>query len=191
MQGEERRNRLLQILTQSKHPISGTTLAKELQVSRQVIVQDIALLRANGTEIFSASRGYLLPQAGCKRIFKVFHSDEEAEEELTSIVDLGGRVEDVFIYHKVYGVVRADMNIRSRIDIRRFISDIQSGRSSLLKNVTGGYHYHTVLADDGQTLDAVQEALQKKGMLAPLQDYEPVDFWNHANGPAPTPFPHS
>ena len=178
--GEARRNQLLQILSKSKHPISGTTLAKHLNVSRQIIVQDIALLRANGTEIFSASRGYLLPKTNqnVSRILKVYHSDDETEEEMTLIVDLGGKIQDVFIYHKVYGVIRADMNIRSRKDIQKFMESILSGKSSLLKNVTAGYHYHTIFAEDEETLDLIQEQLDKKGMLAKLQDYEPVNFWD-------------
>lgn len=177
--GEARRNQLLQILSKSKKPISGTTLAKHLHVSRQVIVQDIALLRANGTDILSASRGYLLPKTNqsASRVLKVYHSDAETADEMTLIVDLGGKIQDVFIYHKVYGVIRADMNIRSRKDIRTFMESILSGKSSLLKNVTAGYHYHTVLAEDEETLDLIQEQLRKKGMLAKLQDYEPVDFW--------------
>lgn len=178
MNGEERRKQILQILADSSTPVSGSALAKQLQVSRQVIVQDVALLKANGNEIFSASRGYILQQRNdISRVFKVLHSDDEVEEELTLIVDLGGRIRDVFVYHKVYGIVRADMNIRSRKDIRSFMDNIRSGKSSLLKNVTSGYHYHTVLADDEETLDLIQASLQDRGMLAPLQDYEPVDFW--------------
>ena len=178
MNGEQRRKQLMALLSDSSTPISGTVLARQMHVSRQVIVQDIALLRANGAEILSASRGYLMMQTEhpCSRVFKVLHSDEETEQELTMIVDLGGRIQDVFVYHKVYGVVRADMNIRSRKDIRTFMEDIISGNSSLLKNVTSGYHYHTVFADDEQSLDVIQESLQNRGFLARLQDYEPVDF---------------
>ena len=93
------------------------------------------------------------------------------------IVDLGGVVEDVFVYHKVYGVLRADMNIKSRRDVREYVQTLESGKSSLLKNVTSGYHYHTIRADSTEILDMIQEELQKKGFLAKLQDYEPVDFW--------------
>lgn len=178
MGGEQRRKELLDILTASKEPVSGSILAKRLQVSRQVIVQDIALLRANGTDILSASRGYLMlpAQQEVSRVFKVLHSDDQTEEELTLVVDLGGKVRDVFIYHKVYGIVRADMNIRSRRDIQVFLDHIHSGKSSLLKNVTSGYHYHTVVAEDVQTLDVIQDELHKKGMLAQLQKDEPVNF---------------
>ena len=105
------------------------------------------------------------------------HSDDEVEEELSAIVDAGGHVKDVFVYHKGYGVLRADMNIKSRRDIKNYLEEISSGKSSLLKNVTSGYHYHTILADSEEILDAIQEELQQKGFLAKLQDYEPVDFW--------------
>ena len=179
MNGEERRNQIFQILSGSSQPVSGAALAKQFQVSRQVIVQDIALLRANGAEIFSASRGYLIPKEkkAASRILKVFHTDAETEEELNLVVDSGGKVQDVFIYHKAFGVVRADMNIRSRQDIQNFMKDIRSGKSSLLKNVTAGYHYHTILAEDEQTLDLIQEKFRERGLLAKLQDYEPVNFW--------------
>ena len=100
---------------------------------------------------------------------------------LKKIVDLGGTVEDVFVYHKVYGVLRAEMNIKSRMDIRNYMEEIRSGKSSLLKNVTSGYHYHTVRAERVEILDMIQEELQKKGLLAKLQDYEPVDFWGQNN----------
>ena len=109
------------------------------------------------------------------------HEDDEVEKELTTIVDLGGTVEDVFVYHKVYGVLRAEMNIKSRMDIRNYMEEIRSGKSSLLKNVTSGYHYHTVRAERVEILDMIQEELQKKGLLAKLQDYEHVDFWGQNN----------
>ena len=168
----------------SKRQRSGkrTTLAKEFDVSRQVIVQDVALLRANGKNIFSTNRGYLIQEdEETTRVFKVQHEDDEVEKELTTIVDLGGTVEDVFVYHKVYGVLRAEMNIKSRMDIRNYMEEIRSGKSSLLKNVTSGYHYHTVRAERVEILDMIQEELQKKGLLAKLQDYEPVDFWGQNN----------
>lgn len=182
MEGEQRRKAIITLLEGSEHPVSGQALAKEFQVSRQVIVQDVALIRANGREIFSTHKGYVLKKKGeVTRVFKVIHRDDEVEKEFTAIVDLGGRVQDVFVYHKVYNVVRADLDIKSRLDIAHYIEGIQSGKSSLLKNVTGGYHYHTVAADNEQILDMIQEELKKCGFLAPLQDYEPVDFWKEKN----------
>ena len=181
MSGEERRGKIIQALKNSDKAVSATTLAKEFDVSRQVIVQDVAL-RANGKNIFSTNRGYLIQEdEETTRVFKVQHEDDEVEKELTTIVDLGGTVEDVFVYHKVYGVLRAEMNIKSRMDIRNYMEEIRSGKSSLLKNVTSGYHYHTVRAERVEILDMIQEELQKKGLLAKLQDYEPVDFWGQNN----------
>lgn len=183
MNGESRRREIIRMLLDSSRAVPGVTLARELAVSRQVIVQDIALLRANGTDILSTNRGYLLKEEQAPtRVFKVLHSDDEVEEELNCIVDLGGIVVDVFVYHKVYGVVRADMNIRSRMEVRRYLKTLEGGKSSLLKNVTSGYHYHTVRAESTEALDLIQEELQERGFLAKLQDYEPVDFWGAGNG---------
>lgn len=180
MTGEDRRTEIISILEKSAMPVSGQALSKKLAVSRQIIVQDIALIRANGYDIVSTNRGYLLyasASGGVERIFKVIHSDEETETELTTIVDMGGKVKDVFVYHKVYGVLRAEMNLKSRMDIGRYMEEIRSGKSSLLKNVTSGYHYHTVSAESEEILDLIQGRLQEMGFLAKLQDYEPVDFW--------------
>ena len=93
------------------------------------------------------------------------------------IVDLGGMVKDVFVYHKVYGVVKAEMNIKSRMDIKNYMNEISSGKSSLLKNITSGYHYHTILAESEEILDLIQQEFKERGFLAKLQDYEPVNFW--------------
>ena len=156
MKGEERRKQLLNILSSSNNPVSGGTLAKELNVSRQIIVQDISLLRANGATIFSTNKGYLLQEdRKYSRVFKVYHTDDQVEEELSTIVDAGGQIRDVFVYHKVYGVLKADMGIKSRRDIRAYMEEISTGKSSLLKNVTSGYHYHTIDAESEEILDAI------------------------------------
>ena len=104
MSGKERREQILNILKDSGKPVPGVELARLLQVSRQVIVQDMALLRANGIEILSTNRGYVaVRESSFSRVFKVIHTEEQVEEELNLYVDFGGTVEDVFVYHKVYG----------------------------------------------------------------------------------------
>lgn len=179
MSGQERREQILTILRSSTVPVSGMALAKHLDVSRQVIVQDIALLRANGEKIVSTNRGYIEEvQKRCSRVFKVIHTDEQVEEELNLYVDFGARVEDVFVYHKVHGVIRVGMNIRSRVDAKQYMHDISTGKSTQLMKLTSNYHYHTISADSEEILDMIQEELQKRGFLAKLQDYEPVDFWS-------------
>ena len=182
MKGKERREKILALLSKSSTAISGKELGNLLGVSRQVIVQDIALLRAEKYDIVSTNNGYiLLNEKNVSRVFKVIHSDDQVEDELQLIVDYGGVVEDVFVYHKIYGTVRAEMNIHSRNDIANFLSDIKSGKSSLLKNVTSGYHYHTVSAPTEAILNLIQEKLNERGYLAKLQDYEPIDFWKEDN----------
>ena len=174
MNGETRRKKIIARLTGASAPVSASRLAEELGVSRQVIVQDVALIRAAGHSIASLARGYVLDTPSrAKRVFKVQHSDEDVERELNLFVDAGGTVDDVFVFHKCYGIIRAPMEIKSRYHVRQFLEDISSGKSSLLKNVTSGYHYHTVLADSEETLDLIEKTLKEQGFLAPLQDYEP------------------
>lgn len=178
MSGQERREQILKIVRNSEKPVAGTELAKQLGVSRQVIVQDMALIRANGTEILSTNRGYVIQESkDVSRVFKVIHTNEQVEDELNLFVDLGGKVEDVFVYHKVYGVIKADLNIKSRRDVKNYMEGINSGKSTNLLNLTSNYHYHTIVAEDEPTLDLIQEELSQKGFLAKLQDYEPVNFW--------------
>lgn len=178
LSGQERREEILKMLKNSAEPVSGTWLAHQLEVSRQVIVQDMALIRANGIDVMATNRGYVFSETKeVSRVFKVIHTDEQVEEELHLFVDLGGKVEDVFVYHKVYGVIKVPMNIKSRLDVRKYMEGISSGKSTNLMNLTSNYHYHTIIAEDEQTLDLIQEELQQKGFLAKLQDYEPVDFW--------------
>lgn len=171
---EARRLRIVSELSESERPLSGTALAKALGVSRQVIVQDIALLRANGHDIVATNRGYLLAKPkqspAFSRRFKVHHGVDETIDELETIVDLGGSVDDVMVNHRVYGKVTAPLGLKSRRDIARFAEDMRTGRSSLLMTVTSGYHFHLVSAESEEALDDIERALAEKGYLA---DYLP------------------
>lgn len=175
----ERRERILDLLRQTDAPLSGTALAKELGVSRQIIVQDMALLRTRSdVEIISTYQGYILhrPQERYRRVFKVRHSASRTQEELREIVDLGGRVEDVFVYHRIYGVVRGQLNIASGKDVREFMERLQEGSSAPLMQITDDFHYHTVTADDPQTLELIGKRLEELGFLAPLREHEPAEL---------------
>ena len=177
LSGQERREQIIKILKQSDKPIPGTELAKLVDVSRQVVVQDMALIRANGIEITSTNRGYIIQDENkVSRVFKVIHTSEQVEEELNLYVDFGAVVEDVFVYHKVYGLIKVPMNIRSRRDVKKYLEGISSGKSSELMKLTSNYHYHTVSAEAEEVLDKLQEELWERGYLAKLQDYEPVEF---------------
>lgn len=166
MTGSERRAGIIRQIQKSSKPVSGSELAKSYNVSRQVIVQDIALIRANGYDIISTNRGYILniPRS-VSRVFKVQHTDEELTDELYAIVDLGGCVENVMVNHKVYGHIEANLNISSRRKVYEFMNDIKSGKSSPLKNITSNYHYHTISADSDETLDLIENELRQMGFL--------------------------
>lgn len=181
MTGHERRTGLLGQLRGASKPVSGTELARRLGVSRQVIVQDIALLRADGHDIIATNRGYVLRERGAvpavpTRLLKVHHTVEELEDELTAIVDLGGAVLNVMVNHRAYGKITADLDIRSRRDIARYLDDIQTGKSTPLMTVTSGYHFHRVAADSEEALDEIEQALAARGFLAEVLPYEKDGF---------------
>lgn len=166
MSGQERRQEILDMIQSAGAPVSGAALAKALKVSRQVIVQDIALLRAREIDILSTARGYLIQKTPCAvRVFEVNHTDEQIPLELNTIVDQGGRVRDVYIQHQVYGKLKADLKIRSRRDVERFMEEIRSGASVPLKSLTSGVHSHTVEADTEEDLDLIGAKLQEIGVL--------------------------
>lgn len=168
MNAVERRNELIKLIDTSETPMSGSMLSERLNVSRQVIVQDIAILKASGYDIISTSKGYVINKSvSCTRVFKVHHTNEETEEELNTIVDIGGTVIDVFVWHRVYGKIEAKLNISSRRNVRQCIEGLESGKSTALMNITSGYHYHTVSADSEETLDLIEKALEDRDFLAP------------------------
>lgn len=159
---------MIRILSSSTSPISGGELSKRLGVSRQIIVQDISLIKASGYEIFSTHTGYVLKSTPLvERVFKLYHTTEQTEDELNTIVDLGGTVVDVFVWHKVYGKVSANLNIFSRMHVKQFIEGVRSGKSVEMMSITGGYHYHTVRAENEEVLDMIEAALKGKGLLVP------------------------
>lgn len=170
MDGESRRIQLKSLLEQTKKPISGAELSKILGVSRQVIVQDIALLRAESLNIIATSRGYLIypltdAKKVCQKTFHTSHKTEEIYDELYTIVDLGGKVLNVVIKHELYGEITVDLIIKSRADADEFVTRIKEKKISPLKELTGGDHYHLVEADSYAILDKIEQALSRKGYL--------------------------
>ena len=171
--GQQRREKIVEMLQSSGKALSGSALGKATGVSRQVVVQDIALLRTEGHEILATPRGYMMEKSSMVvRLFKMCHTEEQTEQELCTIVDLGGSVLDVIVNHRAYGKISAQLEIKSRRDVQKFIGDIKSGKSSLLMNVTSGYHFHHIGAQSEEILDEIQEKLRKLGFLAELLPYE-------------------
>jgi len=168
MKVEERRTAIVNTLISSKEPISGSELARKFNISRQIIVQDISVLKALGYEILSTSQGYIMQKSPLsERVFKVRHTTDQTEDELSCIVDLGGTVVDVFVWHKVYGKIEAPLNIFSQMHIKQFLEGVRMGQSSELMHITGGYHYHTVRAENEDVLDRIEAALNEKNYIVP------------------------
>lgn len=176
MNVNDRRDGILTVLRGAKSPVAAKGLAAQFGVSRQVIVNDIAVIRASGQEILSNNRGYvMLKKNGSTREFKVRHTADQAELEMNTIVDCGGRIKNVSISHRIYGRISAEMDIRSRQDVQEFLGKMKNGVSDLLGCATSGYHYHVVEAGSEERLDLIEERLADAGILAPLQPWEQAE----------------
>lgn len=165
---EERRNQIKKRLIESPHPVTGTELALQADVSRQVIVQDMAVLRAAGLEIQAGPRGYriLRPDSeGPRMVVALSHGPEETEEELTLLVDAGVEILDVIVEHEIYGEIRGSLHLAGRDDVRRFLDRIDQSGSILLSQLTGGIHLHTLTARSRERLDRAVELLRNRGFL--------------------------
>ena len=170
MTGEERRMKILAKLQDTDTPLSGTALAKACHVSRQIIVQDIALMRAENYGILSTNKGYLLRSRKTentqpKRVFFVRHNTEQVLDEFRTILELGGKVLDVAVEHELYGQIRVDLLIETETDARDFFERMKVCRDNPLKVLTDDCHYHTVSAPSEKLLDLIEEALLRKNYL--------------------------
>lgn len=168
--GENRRTQILQLLQTQGAPLSGTALAKAFGVSRQVIVQDIALMRAENHSILSTNKGYLYrtpetENTQPKRVFYVKHTTEQVLEEFLTMTELGGKVLDVAVEHEIYGQIRVDLLIETPQDARDFAEKLSHCRDNPLKVLTDDCHYHTVAAPSEKLLDLIQQELEEKGFL--------------------------
>ena len=168
MKAADRRKAIVNLLLSSNEAISGGKLSEKFGVSRQIIVQDITVLKGSGYDILSTHSGYIMQKSPLKeRVFKMYHTTAQTEDELNTIVSLGGTVVDVFVWHKVYGKMSAKLNIFSALQIKQFIEGVRSGKSTELMNITGGYHYHTVHAESEQLLNEIEQNLIAKNYIAP------------------------
>ena len=168
-EGNIRRQKLVDILKNSTGPVSGSVLSKELGVSRQVIVQDIALLRASNADIFATPKGYVLysqvPGKKYRRTYMVNHTREQIVDELSIIVDNGGKVLNVVVAHDVYGQIMADLILETREDVRAFFERMSSSQAGPLLQISNGIHIHTVEASSERILDNIERDLSDQGYL--------------------------
>ncbi|MFC4388367.1 transcription repressor NadR [Gracilibacillus marinus] len=166
--GEERRNAICKWLQDATKPITGGELATKANVSRQVIVQDITLLKAQNHPIIATSNGYLYMQTEQKTIERVIackHKGNETKEELYILVDHGVTVKDVIIEHPIYGDLRASVMVSTRLEVDQFITNIEQKNAPYLLELTDGIHNHTIAADDTEKLDQACHVLNQRGFL--------------------------
>lgn len=163
----QRRERILEYLRGADRPLSATALAQRLSVSRQIIVGDVALLRAAGEGITATPRGYVLdrPQAGQRYTVACLHSGGDMERELTLMVDQGCTVEDVIVEHPVYGQLTGPLELSSRYDVLEFMRKVGENAARPLSDLTGGIHLHTLRCPDREAFERVTAALDGAGFL--------------------------
>lgn len=170
MTGEERRVKILSKLQETATPLSGTALARIFHVSRQIIVQDIALMRAENYGILSTNKGYLLRSEKTenthpKRVFFVKHTTQQVLDEFQIILELGGKILDVAVEHELYGQIRVDLLIETAEDAAEFHQKLITCHDNPLKVLTDDCHYHTVSAASERLLDYIEADLRRKGFL--------------------------
>lgn len=167
MEGTVRRTNILKTITSSFKPVSATALARQYQVSRQIIVGDIALLRAAGHEIFATPRGYLIqPKTSvCSFTIACVHQPKDTRDELYAIVDAGGTVLDVVVEHPVYGQLCGQLNLHCRSDVDDFMTQIEANHIQLLSSLTEGIHLHRITCEHESDRETILKTLQSRGYL--------------------------
>ena len=169
MNAELRRENILELINNNPHPTSATSLAKELGVSRQVIVGDVALLRAVGHEIIATARGYIIPNFNEKHqyIGKIVcqHTPEQTRDELYKIVDTGAVVLGVIVEHDLYGEITGALNLTKRGEVDAFLRKAKASGIKLLSELTMGIHTHTIACTNEAHFNQVREALKTSGYL--------------------------
>ena len=168
MESNERRKIVLDTIAKSEKPLSASALAKMVHVSRQIIVGDVALLRAAGHKIIATPRGYVCEawkEQGIIKTIAVEHSEEEMMDEIYTIVDLGGTLLDVIVEHPVYGQLSAQLHIASRYDAQQFEKKVAQNSAKPLSKLTDGLHLHTIQCQNEDVYQRILAALDEKGYL--------------------------
>lgn len=168
MTSEERRARIEEILKNSTEPVTASYFAKKFSVSRQVIVGDIALMRAGGFKITATPRGYVFDkEEESKCVFTVAccHDEKNLGDELFAIVDNGGTVQDVIVEHPIYGEIIGELHIRSRYDVELFLKKIAEKKVQPLLRLTDGIHLHTIKCKDIETKNRITNVLKLKNIM--------------------------
>jgi uncharacterized protein len=165
---EARRRHILAWMQEHCGPVRGGELARRLKVSRQCLVQDIAILRASGTEIVATPRGYHLPEIvprAYRETLACKHPPSRTAEELTILVDHGVKVLDVIVEHPLYGEIRGPLMLESRSDVDDFLKQVRARKATLLSALTRGVHLHTIEAHRPEQISRAKTKLRERGFL--------------------------
>lgn len=167
MNSTKRRDDMVLLLINSDAPLKGIELAKRYGVTRQVIVKDIAILRANGKKIIATPEGYIVAKKDTRirKIIAANHDESRLKEELTIIIKLGGIVEDVIVEHPLYGEIRGVLMIKNFNDLDKFLLKYKQHKAKLLLMLTNGVHNHTISAKRKEDMDEIIKHLKEKGFL--------------------------
>ena len=167
MTGEERRSIILARLNQTNVPISATRFADEFFVTRQIIVADIALLRASGYDIKAEHKGYVINKPKDDGLIKrvvVKHGRDEVRQELYIMVDNGAKVLDVVVEHPVYGLISVKLDLSNRYEVDDFVSKVEDYDASPLSALTEGLHLHTLAISNQESYDRILDGLKNLGV---------------------------
>ena len=167
MDSKKRREDIFLRLTKSNKPIKGIEFASIYNVTRQIIVKDIALLRAEGNKIISTPDGYMVVKKENKfrSLIVVSHDESRMKEELEVIIKYGGSVEDVIIEHPIYGDIRATLMIKNLNDLNKFIYKYNNNKTNLLSLLTNGIHIHTISCDSEENIELIKNELNERGFI--------------------------
>lgn len=163
----DRKQKIIEEIKKSDKPISATKLASLLGVSRQIIVGDVALIRASGTNIIATPRGYVLDQQNIDHLYTIAvkHNQNELADELYTIVDMGGEIIDVIVEHAIYGQLTGKLHISSRYDVEQFLKKVNTYEAVPLSQLTDGIHLHTIQCQNIDTYNRIIQSLSEKGYL--------------------------
>lgn len=168
MNSKERRKYIEDLLKITDMPQKGHVLSEELGVTRQIIVKDIAILRAEGKKIIATPEGYLMPNEEkrlVKRVMAFSHKSDNIEDELKTIVKFGGIIEDVIIEHSLYGEIKGMLMIKTFYDVENFIKKVNDHKAEPLLMLTGGIHLHTISAENDEVMSNITRELKNKMYL--------------------------
>lgn len=167
MNSVDRRDNILKLLLENDGPLKGNIIAEKYNVTRQVIVKDIAILRAKGQNIMATPDGYMINRnyGKVKAIIAVNHSEDDMINEMSIIIKYGGTVEDVIVEHPLYGEIRGMLMIKNYNELNKFKNKYESQRARLLSVLTNGVHLHTISADNDEDINSIIDELKENNFI--------------------------